>query len=797
MNVIQFAGRFQGARQAGAGFLVRCPAHDDQRSSLSIGEGQNGGIVMYCHAGCSTQAILDALGMQMSDLAPERPPQASRSTGQQRASIVKTYDYKLVDGTLSYQVVRKSDKTFLQRRPDGNGGWIWKIAKSVKRVPYRLPELLGKSTVYIVEGEKDADNLWSIGLPATCNSGGAGKWGASETKALKNAGCVRVIILPDNDGPGVNHANEVAGRCRSAGMSVSIIPLPGLAEHGDVSDWLSQGHSRVDLEEIVSGTPYVVPPPAQPYQTAQDASGLLTDQDAGLTPDDAPAVSVAETPADPDALPDPTKYAPPGSDGIPYDVGAGEAFRDRFGDRIRFDHSQQRWLIWSGHYWRPDDDGAIWRLAKRHVDLWQAEAMRARAYVHRKNLVNYCLQLDKRSRLELMVKCAASEEPISTSGAQWDSNHWLLGVQNGVVDLKTGELRDGRRDDWITKQAGCAFDPDAQCPRWLQFLNEVMCDDAAMVDYIHRALGYSLTGDMREQAFFLAVGGGSNGKSLFLDTLEHVWGAYGHRANMRIFIGPDGSDKFHLAELEGRRLIFASETKPGQRMNEHVVKNFTGGESQSADRKFGQPFTFKPIGKIWLGVNHHPRIADDSFGFWRRVRIVEFLQTFTGASDDRGLKAKLQQEAAGILAWAVRGCLLWQESGLGTPPRVANAVDEYQQNEDPLREFLVECCTFDNPDAVTSFAAIYAAYDDWCKLVRIDPRHKMSRRGMGENLKRRLATADANGVRRYRGIEIRPTKIVAGTMDFEDYPAPSTRESRTEDAPDERNWIDSVDDVDD
>jgi putative DNA primase/helicase len=738
--------KFPKHKQAGGGYVVHCPVHPDDKPSLSIGVSkETGAIVMFCHAGCSTKDIVDAIGLKFSDLSPDT------KKSNVVPSIVCTYDYRNVAGELVYQVVRKSDKTFLQRRPDPMkpGGWIWKTGKSVKRVPYRLPDLLGKATIYVVEGEKDADNLHAIGIPATCNAGGAGKWGVSESKALKLAGCTRVIILPDNDGPGVAHANEVAARCKGQGLAVTIAQLPDLPPKGDVSDWLASGKTKNDLEAFVKSIPYVVAPPAH-LSTVEKPSA-----DPSLThdPDEDPDAPPLDLP--PDTLKHPTKYAPANSDGIPHDVGAAEAFSDRYGDRVRFDHAQQRWLIWDGHYWKPDDDGKVKRFAKRHADLWQQEAFRAVTYPSRLNLVKFTMNLDKEARLAAMLNCATWQEPITTNGEQWDRDPWVLGVANGVVDLKTGELREGKREDFITKQAGASYE-SSDCPRWLTVLDEVMDGDQDMVGFIRRAIGYSLTGDMREQVFFMCIGAGANGKSIFLDTLEYVLGDYGHRANMRIFVsGASDTEKFHLAELDGRRMILASETKPNTRMNEHVVKNWTGGESQSAERKFGAPFTFKPVGKLWLGTNHNPRVIDDSYGFWRRVRTIEFNRTFKGADEDPELRDKLRAEAAGILSWAVQGCLEWQEVGLLTPQRILDAVADYQEQEDPVREFLIERCDTSDPESRCLFKDLFAAYNKWGDDMTIPPRERLTRRAFGNYLKRQFGTSDIDGQRRYRGIELK------------------------------------------
>jgi putative DNA primase/helicase len=738
VNARQILSKFPTSKRAGAGWVVKGPAHDDQRESLSVGEGEQGNVLMYCHAGCSTADILAALGLRMNDLrgdAAGEPSASARGGG----GGEKVFNYRNVAGELVFQVVRKANKKFLQRKPDGDGGWIWKLS-GIKRVPYRLDELAANAveTVWIVEGEKDADNLWQIGLPATCNAGGAGKWGAAETKALKEIGVQRVIILPDNDAPGAKHASEVQQKFKNAGIAASIVQLyqSPIPKGADVSDWLAEGHTRDELEALANSTLYVVPPRAKTV--------------APITP----TITVTEN-DDPDTLPDPTRYAPPGGEGIPQDTGAAEAFADRFGDRVRYDHTKEQWLIWNGHHWKPDSTEDVMVLAQRHVRMWQQEAMRAVTYPQRHALVKFLLQLDKRAQLESMMRAARWHPRMKTNGTEWDRDPWLLGVENGVIDLRTGIMRDGRREDLITQQAGTSYDPDAPCERWTKFLDEVFEGDAALIDYMHRALGYSLTGDMREQVFFMALGTGANGKSILLDTLEYVWGTYGHRANMRIFIGAGDTEKFHLADLAGRRLIFAAETKPNTRMNEHVVKNFTGGETQSAERKFGHPFTFKPVGKIWLGVNHQPKVMDDSFGFWRRVRLVPFNRTFTGTDEDRGLRDKLKAEAPGILAWAVRGCQSWIANGLATPQSVMSATDAYQAEEDPLSEFFATRCDFE-PGESSTFTAIYAAYSSWAEDQGITVRDRLSRRALGMNLKGRLVAKERDGVRVYEGIFVKP-----------------------------------------
>lgn len=242
--------------------MARCPVHDDQTASLSVKEGRDGRALLYCHARCTTEAVVMALGLSMSDLHVGKPPLAqpvvaatTRST-----AMVKSYDYTDASGALLFQACRFHDastgtKTFRQRRPDGRGGWIWSLG-DVTPVLYRLPEVMSAvesgRRVFIVEGEKDADALAELGYTATTNPMGAGKWRETMSGVLTNAD---VVILPDNDEPGHSHAEQVAASVASVGATVTVVTLPALPPKGDVSDWLDQGHDIDELETLITAAP--------------------------------------------------------------------------------------------------------------------------------------------------------------------------------------------------------------------------------------------------------------------------------------------------------------------------------------------------------------------------------------------------------------------------------------------------------------------------------------------------------------------------------------------------------------
>lgn len=312
-----------------------------------------------------------------------------------------------------------------------------------------------------------------------------------------------------------------------------------------------------------------------------------------------------------------------------------------------------------------------------------------------------------------MLAQAQSEPPIGDAGDQWNRDRWLTGVANGVLDLRTGTLRQGLPSDGITMHVSVAFDPDASCPRWLRFLDEVFRGDHELIEFIQRAVGYSLTGITSEQCMFLCYGKGANGKSVLLAVLRAIAGGYAYNAPFSLFeIHGRSAIPNDLAALVGRRLVTSSETNEGTRLNEARVKALTGCDPITARFLHGEFFTFDPVAQYWLAVNHKPTVADDSHGFWRRVRLIPFVRQFSDEEADQHLVAVLLAELPGILRWAVAGTVAWQEGGLGTPPAVRQATDSYRQESDPLAAFIDQCCIEGDGFSVGSSQA-YKAYKAW------------------------------------------------------------------------------------
>jgi putative DNA primase/helicase len=247
----KFLSRLSDVRASGKNHSARCPAHEDRRNSLSVGVGDDRCVLLNCFAGCTPGAIVAALGLKMGDLFPSK--NGNRQHSKEYGCIAATYDYCDENGALLFQVVRYEPKSFRQRRPDGKGGWIWNL-EGVRRVPYHLPELIAadrKRWVFVTEGEKDADALAKLGLVATCNPGGAGKWSNLSAELNPHLTGRPVVVLPDNDEAGRKHARDVAASLLESAKEIRIVELPGLPPKGDVSDWLAAGGTVDELKGLV------------------------------------------------------------------------------------------------------------------------------------------------------------------------------------------------------------------------------------------------------------------------------------------------------------------------------------------------------------------------------------------------------------------------------------------------------------------------------------------------------------------------------------------------------------------
>ena len=352
-----------------------------------------------------------------------------------------------------------------------------------------------------------------------------------------------------------------------------------------------------------------------------------------------------------------------------------------------------------------------------------------------------------------MVTLARSHEEIAVHPNELDRDPWKLNVENGTIDLRTGNLLPHDREDLITKLAPVAYDPSASCPHFVSFVDVVMAGDAELISFLQRAAGYMLTGDVREQVLLFLYGTGANGKTTFVTTLLSVLGDYGLQADPELLVMRRGDvHPTGVADLVGSRLAVCTEVEQGKRLAEALTKQLTGGDRIKARHMRQDFFEFDPTHKLCLAANHKPVIRGTDHAIWRRILLVPFAVTIPDHKQDKVLLARLKDELPGILNWAVEGCLKWQASGLAPPTAVKAATDAYREEMDTLADFIADCCDV-APRSKVEVGKLRKAYDGWCE--------KNGERPLGTKLFAQLLTARGfepkrDGKIRWRlGIEVR------------------------------------------
>lgn len=412
------------------------------------------------------------------------------------------------------------------------------------------------------------------------------------------------------------------------------------------------------------------------------------------------------------------------------DLGNTARLVHHHGRNLRYCWLWRKWLVWDGQRWVKDDTGEIYRLAKDTVASIYQEAAAAPDDEARKALAKHAVRSEAGARVKEMVDLARSDVPVMPD--ELDASPDLLNTESGTIDLRTGELREHRREDLITKLAPVEYGPHATAPTWEAFLERVLPGEELRA-FVQRAVGYSATGDTSEQCMFINHGGGANGKSTFQEALSAALGDYAMRAPTEMLLAKrsDGVPN-DVARLKGARFVSASETEEGRRLAESRIKDLTGQDTITARFMKAEWFDFVPTHKLWLSTNHKPEIRGTDAAIWRRIRLVPWAVTIPPAEQDKKLPEKLRSEVPGILAWIVRGCLQWRRKGLQAPDEVRKATGEYRVEMDVLAGFLAECCEF-GTDHWEYAKDLYESYKRWCDEngERPEPQRKFGGR-LGE-----------------------------------------------------------------
>lgn len=433
------------------------------------------------------------------------------------------------------------------------------------------------------------------------------------------------------------------------------------------------------------------------------------------------------------------------------DLGNAKRLVAQHGRDIRYCHDFKRWLIWNGTRWDNENPARIVQLATETALNIAAEAERCSDPDVAEDLHKWAIRSQSRLSIDNLIALSRSEVGIPVRPDDLDKAIYLFNVENGTIDLRTGDLREHRREDMITRQAAIRFNADAKCPEFFRFLDRIL-PDKECVGFLQRALGYSLTGDVKEQCLFLLYGSGANGKSTLLNAVRDASGPYAKQTPTETLLAKTfgGGVPNDIARLKGARFVTASEVDDGRRMAEGLIKQMTGGEPMSARFMRAEFFEFLPEFKIFLATNRRPHLDGGDPAIWRRIHQVPFSVTIPENERDPELKNKLLAEREGILAWLVRGAVEWFKNGLQVPAAVKAATEEYRREMDLIGVFLDELCEVGD-DFETEAGRLYIAYTGWCKESGSTSENQ---KVFGGNLTRRGFKSVKKGKMHRRGLRL-------------------------------------------
>lgn len=402
------------------------------------------------------------------------------------------------------------------------------------------------------------------------------------------------------------------------------------------------------------------------------------------------------------------------------DTGNAHRLADKFGNIIRYSYNRKRWFFWDGKVWRQDDLGEVKKLADIICDDIKREAFMEQDEKTQSDMLKWANRTASSKGKEAMIKECQHLGIIPASPEAFDSFTDYLNVQNGIVNLRNGELIPHDASFMMSKICYSEYDTSGAKPkRWMQFLDEITNGDKALQEYIQKSIGYSLSGSNSEQCAYFLYGMGNNGKSTFLDTIADLMGGYATNAQPETVMmrkwGDSGASS-DIARLKSARFVTCEEPTEGVRLNEGLLKQLTGGSKVTCRFLYGDEFEYTPEFKIWIATNHKPVVRGTDVGIWRRIKLIPFEVNIPKDKVDKNLKYKLRQEFPQILAWAVEGCIKWQKDGINEPNCVQDAVKEYKKEMDLLASFMEQCLEidYDCDDKIVA-SDLFRLYSVWAK----------------------------------------------------------------------------------
>ncbi len=682
-----------------------CPCHNDKHASLTMTMGRKCTLI-YDHAGCCKEDIVQAMGMQMRDLfydtEPRSPNWRAYVEGRERRRIESVYNYVSINGAYAFTKIRCEGKKILYGRME-NERFIYGLPRDTPRKSYKAIygslQAINKAIaegkpIFIPEGEKDADTLIKQGYTAFAY-GGVNDWQSDFATLVQGAD---VYILADNDEAGKRVAETIQNDIKAVAKSSKIIvPMPDTPK-ADVSDYFAAGHSKQEFEQMLEQEQNTV------KETVRKCAAVHSTPIESQKRQDSHLEQVLK---DLHA----ERYETS-------DKGFGRLFADVFKNKHRYNPSRKDFMRYDGKRWVDDIEGL---------------SARASAKVLSDALVRYAVNVDTEGKYLKAVATLCnirnrnnmlqdSKDVYFFCNEQLDVNDYLLNVQNGTLDLSGNEpvFLSHSPDMLLSKICSAEYDPAADCREWKKFLMEIMQNDKEKILYLQKIAGLSLTGNTEQETCFILYGSTTrNGKSTFCETLIHLLGDYALTMKPESLAVKQNLDSRQasgdIARLAGCRFCNASEPPKRMLFDTALLKSLLGRDSITARHLHQREFSFIPKFKLVINTNYLPTITDDTVFSSGRINVISFDRHFEPQEQDKDLKNRLRnkRELSGILNWCIEGLRLYRKEGLKPPAAVQTATDTYRTDSDKIGNFINECLT--KTDKNSKAKDIYEVYSKWCE----------------------------------------------------------------------------------
>ena len=430
------------------------------------------------------------------------------------------------------------------------------------------------------------------------------------------------------------------------------------------------------------------------------------------------------------------------------DTGNAERFLKKYEDIVRYNYDNKSFMIYNSRFWQEDSSSIIKNLAETVIADMKNEFKFVNDEDQEKALLKHIKYTRNSKGKENMLK--ELQHKVAITNNELDLDPYLFNVDNGFLDLKEYLFKDHDKNNFFSKIAGTEFDPKRKCPKWIKFLREIFLEDEELIEFIQKAIGYSLTGSTREQCLFILFGNGLNGKSVFLEVMSALFGHYALNIQPgSLMVKNQQGANNDIARLKGARFVTTTEPNDGMRFDEGLVKQLTGGDKVTARFLYKNEFEFIPEFKIWMATNHKPIIRGNDDGIWRRLNIIPFDAKVKKIN--KNLKEELLEELPGILNWALAGLKKYHKDGLEKPEKVKNSISLYKQEMDTIGQFIDECI-MNLEGYKVGASVVYQTYKNWAIM---NGQYVMSGTKFGIEFSKKFEKVSMKGKKFYKNVTVR------------------------------------------